>query len=342
MLSKYTIALLGPATLLFLLIDPPSRVWFRRWEPYGAVGLAALIFTPVLWWNAHHAWASIAFQSKGRIAEASRFSSHELLASILVILTPIGLILAGKALASRSHAVEDLQQRRRILFARIFTLLPLSVFCLFSITHKVKLNWTGPIWLAVLPCVAASLSLLSHSPRSFLRTAWAVTVGVLFATYTLFLTYLTRGLPGIGYAKNIEVLPVGWSEMGRALEEKKSALKAGHDRDVFVVGLDRNFIASEAAFYHSDHPESVAHTTGSHLFGGRALMYEFWFSDKIPDGADMLLVSFDKAKLTQRAVRDRCRSLGDIEETWLIRDGKRIRPFYTRPAFGYRQPPSGV
>src|SRR4030095_9918393 len=78
MLSKYTIALLGPATLLFLLIDSPSRVWFRRWEPYCAVGLAALIFTPVLWWNAHHAWASFAFQSKGRIAEARRFSSHEL------------------------------------------------------------------------------------------------------------------------------------------------------------------------------------------------------------------------------------------------------------------------
>jgi dolichol-phosphate mannosyltransferase len=218
----------------------------------------------------------------------------------------------------------------------------LGVFCLFSITHKVKLNWTGPIWLAVLPCIAATLILLSHSPRSFLRSAWAVTVGVLFATYSLFLTYLTRGLPGIRYAKNIEILPVGWSEMGRALEEKKTALKAEHDREVFVVGLDRNFIASEAAFYHSDHPESIAHTTGSHLFGGRALMYEFWFPHRIPDGSDMLLVSFEKSKLNKRAIRDRCRALRNIEETWLIRDGKRIRRFYTRAAFGYRPTPSGV
>jgi dolichol-phosphate mannosyltransferase len=52
MLSKYRIALIGPATLLFMTLDPQSRRWFRHGAPYGAVLLAVVIFAPVLIWNA--------------------------------------------------------------------------------------------------------------------------------------------------------------------------------------------------------------------------------------------------------------------------------------------------
>ena len=44
MLSKYTIVLLAPATLAFLLLDRPSRRWLRRPEPY----LAALAGGPAV------------------------------------------------------------------------------------------------------------------------------------------------------------------------------------------------------------------------------------------------------------------------------------------------------
>ena len=50
MLSKYTIALLGGATLLFLLVDPPSRRWYRTSRPCFAVLLSLLVFSPVIIW----------------------------------------------------------------------------------------------------------------------------------------------------------------------------------------------------------------------------------------------------------------------------------------------------
>ena len=37
MLSKYTIALIGLATLVFMALDLQSRRWFRHGAPYGAV-----------------------------------------------------------------------------------------------------------------------------------------------------------------------------------------------------------------------------------------------------------------------------------------------------------------
>ncbi len=333
MLSKYTIALLGPATLLFMLLDPASRVWFRRSAPYLAVGLSVLIFSPVLWWNKEHAWASFAFQGKQRIVERRRFSLHELLASMFGILTPVGVwVGAGLLFFQRVES----EQKRRVLFARVFTLVPLSVFFFFSLTHRVKLNWTGPIWLALLPGLAASLCLLSPSYRPWLRTGWRVSVALLVACYCLFLAYLSHGLPGVGYARNMELLPVGWRELGRELEAQKRDLEQSSGGKVMLVGMDRNFIASEAAFYHSDQAKAVAETTGAHLFDGRALMYEFWRPAKMEDGATLLLASFEKVTLNSGPIRKRSSSLGEIEERWLTRGGKRIRPYYTRVAFGYR------
>ena len=330
MLSKYTIALLGPATLLFIAVDPQSRRWLRHPAPYAAVLLSIVIFSPVIIWNARHQWASFAFQSADRVAEARRFSTHELLAAILALLTPVVAILVWKALRGPRDLSPD--DARRRLFARIYTLVPLSVFLLFSLTHRVKLNWTGPLWLAVLPAVAAALVAL---PPGLMRRAWIGTVALLVLTYAAFLTHIGFGIPGIGYAKDMALMPVGWSEMGRALEARRAAIPADGTR-VLLVGLDRNFIASEAAFYHTSPREAVRETTGAHLFGSRALMYEFWFPPEAQRGATLLLASFNRGDLDRRRVRERCKRLGEIEEHSIERGGKTVRTIYTRVAQDYR------
>ncbi len=331
MLSKYTIALLGPATLIFITVDARARRWWRHPAPYGAVLLAIVIFSPVIIWNARHQWASFAFQSADRVAVARRFSTHELLASILVLLTPVLMLLVWRAL--RGAPSDDLRRR---WFARIYTLAPLAVFLLFSLTHRVKLNWTGPLWLAVIPAVAASLVALADQPAGGLRRAWVATIALLVVVHATFLTYLTFGLPGLGYAPNMELLPVGWSEMGRAIEARRAAIPPPADDRVLLVALDKNFIASEAAFYHSRPRQAVRETTGAHLFGGRALMYEFWFPPRDLEGATLLLVSFTRSDLDRRRIRERAGRVGEIEEHWVERGGRKVRPYFTRVVENYR------
>lgn len=334
MLSKYTIALLGPATLLFITLDPRARRWWRHPAPYAGVALSIVIFSPVIIWNARHDWASFAFQSADRVAEARRFSSHELLAAILALLTPLVVVLVWKALrGATSGAGED---ARRRLFARIYTLVPLSVFVVFSLTHRVKLNWTGPLWLAALPAVAALLVAIAEQPRGALKHAWTATVAVMLLVQVTFLTHLAFGFPWIGYAQDMALLPVGWSEMGRALETRRAAIPPPPNGKVLLVGLDKNFIASEAAFYHSDSRKAVRETTGAHLFGNRALMYEYWFPEEAERGATILLVSFDRGDLDRRRVRDRTSKRGEIEEYWIERGGKKVRQYFTRVVEGYR------
>ena len=134
MISKYSIGVLGPAMFLFLLLDSRSRRWFLRWEPYAAALIAALIFSPVIIWNFQHGWASFGFQSTRRLSAHADFSLHELIGSILVLLTPTG-ILAALLLLFRSNAialVNDVTAKRRA----------------FSFGSSLSCRWRS-LWLSV-------------------------------------------------------------------------------------------------------------------------------------------------------------------------------------------------
>ena len=91
LISKYTILLLGAGAALFLLLDPTARRQLRSPGPWCALLLAALLFSPVIIWNAQNEWASFTFQTARRLAEAPRFSLHKLILSALVLITPTGV-----------------------------------------------------------------------------------------------------------------------------------------------------------------------------------------------------------------------------------------------------------
>ncbi len=84
MISKYTIALLGAAFVLFVLVDRPSRKWLMRPEPYIAVLIALLLFSPAIVWNWQQDWASFSFQSQGRMASRFSFSLPRFAGNIIL------------------------------------------------------------------------------------------------------------------------------------------------------------------------------------------------------------------------------------------------------------------
>ncbi len=223
--------------------------------------------------------------------------------------------------------------RRRVLFARVYVLVPLAVFVVFSLTHRVKLNWTGPLWLAVVPGMAA---LLANAPPRWLRWSWTVVVAILCASYVLFFQYLAAGLPGIRYFESTELLPVGWKQLARELSTRQHELQqSGAPEKVLVVGMDRDFIASEAAFYSPDPARAARETSGAHLFEGDSLMYAFWFPPQQEDGDTMLLVAFDEKELQTPRIARHSVAPGPVEEHLLQIDGKPVRPYYTKVISGY-------
>ena len=62
LLSKYHAALFALGVVVYFAAHPRLRFWFLRPQPYIAALLAAVLFLPVVIWNAGNGWASFAFQ----------------------------------------------------------------------------------------------------------------------------------------------------------------------------------------------------------------------------------------------------------------------------------------
>ncbi len=334
LISKYTMGLLGVATVMYMLADPRSHRWFRCWQPYAAVLIAGIAFAPVVVWNAEHHWASFAFQTARRLAETPRMSTHRLLAAVALLLTPVGLAAAAIALFGRGSA----PPARR--FLQFTVLLPLAVFALFSLRHEVKLDWAGCPCTGVLPLIAAGFAegIAGGGAQRWLRLAWPPTLASLLLLYGAALFHLTLGIPGLGYTSHPELLPVGWRQLGSQVDALAADWRARHGDRPLIVGMDRYATASELAFYAADRTESVADTTSAHLFGNLGLMYEQWFPVERLAGRTLLLVSWDPHDLADARLKGRVGGLEPVHEAHLTRDGRPIHSYYYRFAIDYKYP----
>jgi dolichol-phosphate mannosyltransferase len=341
MISKYSIAMLAPVTLIFMLWDPNSRRWWRRWEPYGAALLAVAIFSPVLIWNAQHDWASFAFQTSRRLAEAPRFTLHRLIASMLVLLTPTG-VLALAAFLARGKPGGAASEAGGARWWRLMTLailLPLTVFAGFSLRHEVKLDWTGAPMTAALPLLGYSVVALKSGLGAFARriqAAWTPTIVLMLLIYGAGLHYLVLGLPGLGFGKHIELVPVGWRDLSAHIVETSAKYRQESGNEPLIVGMDRYAIASELAFYGGARLPSGLETANSHLFGGMGLMYGQWVPPQSQEHRNLLLVAFDPRELEGADVAAHVAGFGPIEDDVISRDGKVVRHYYHRLAYDYR------
>jgi dolichol-phosphate mannosyltransferase len=342
LLSKYTIGLLGIATFGFMLVDPASRRWFRRWEPYAAVLIAAAVFAPVVIWNAQHDWASFAFQTSRRLAERPRFSLHKLVGAALVLLTPAGLAtMVAVVFGRRPGSIPSNGSARPWRYLRIAVWVPLSVFAVFSLRHEVKLDWTGAPWTAALPLMAFSLAESygeRREARRWMRVAWPPTAVVMLLIYGAGLYHLVLGIPGLGYSEHTELVPVEWRDFGRQIGSIADSVREKSRAELLVVGMDRYAIASELAFYSRDQSKAVAETSSGHLFDDVGLMYEQWFPVNLQTGRTLLLVAWDPGQLAAAHLENRVDELEPIQEGLLVRDGRTVRRYYYRVAHGYRYP----
>jgi dolichol-phosphate mannosyltransferase len=348
LVSKYTIGLVGVAAFLLMVLDPPSRRWFRRWEPYAAVLVAAVVFAPVIIWNAEHAWASFAFQTMRRLAERPRFSLHLLIGGALVLITPTGLAAVGIAFRRgkppSATVAGNLAMTRAWRLLQLSLFVPLTVFFLFSLKHEIKLDWTGAPWVAALPVMALALTGRGEGAsraERWLHAAWPPTILAMLLVYSAGLYYLVFGIPGVGYTEHMELVPIGWRDFGRQIDSVADDVRAKYGENSLVVGMDRYAIASELAFYSHDQARSVALTSTAHLFDDMGLMYEQWFPPQQLAGRTLLLVAWDVAALAPAHLENHVEQLEPIKEGALLRNGRMVRRYYFRVVHGYRPGPPG-
>ncbi len=349
MLSKYTIVLLGLAALLFIIMDRDSRKWLFRWEPYLAIAIALVLFSPVIVWNAEHAWVSFLFQGHGRAAGDFDFSLPEFVGGILLLITPTGILSVIAILLFKKNLLSGYDpsfrnMNRGYILLMTLALFPITVFAALSLFRETKFHWTGPCWLAMLPYLALIsiqdvLLAKIHPLLGWIQRAWPPTLVICLLGYGAFLYYLVLGLPGIPYPQRLHLL--GWQNFGHDIEALADQFERETGEKPLVVGMDRNRIASGLAFYRTkalqasteSSTERISYepafqTTSWHLFDGKSLMYERWFPIEEQNKKSMLLVSKDISNLTSDQVRLRTRQASEIGKIMIWKNGKSAGSYY--------------
>lgn len=345
-LSKYTLGLLGLASLIFMLLDPIARRWLFRPHPYLAAIIALLIFSPVIIWNSENNWISFLFQSRRvvgwEIAQGidPKFSIQYLPMHILVLLTPIGFIAAVMALFLRSNHHSSKESSRQYLFVRIFTIVPLAIFFIVSIFNTPRFHWTTPLWLAIIPTMAWMIGKTENLQTITLRlqSLWKPTILVTIFCYAFVLHYVVLGIPGIPYPSSI-MKHYFWREATLEIEQIANNVRQQTGREPIVVGMSKWSVASSLLFYNQG--KNTMDIRSRNMFGDSGGMFHFWSPSRVqlPSTQPVIMVSMKRSKLQHDRIGNDLSQIfdqpGPILYKSIKRNKKQLRKVYYRIAQGY-------
>ena len=222
LLSKYTALFLGLGALAWLIAAPSARRWLLSPWTYAGGLLAAAIFSPNLWWNATHHWATFAFQF-GRI-EAGGLTARfivEFVAAQLALATPFILVLgvAGMIRASREKHVA--------LLAALAA--PATIYFFVHALHdRVQGNWPSFLF-PVLAVAAAFGSEAEWSGRGAGAMRLSRLLAVPVAAVMLAAVYLQAffGMVPLGRADPLaRLLAVGLAPVVQQVERDRARIGA--------------------------------------------------------------------------------------------------------------------
>ncbi len=333
LLSKYYAVLLAPSLLLFLLLSPTHRAWLRRPQPWLALPVALLVFSPVIIWNAQHEWASFLFQSTRTAVPQKHTAEAVLLFWVVqvVMLSPLLFVLFVCA-AARGIQRGWWQRDDRWNFVVSFSLPLFFLFVAASFKTEIRVNWTAPAFLSLLPgagAIALDGVYSADAPRA---KRWRIGAGVAIVLSVVAIilghTSLAWGFPKcFAYTRT-----GGWRAVARQVEGARQELARQTGQQPFVLGMDKYNIASELGFYLRQPEECV----NIYAIGARGLGFRYWTDLRRFEGRPAVAVL---SKLREDAMDELRRHFDHLDEPvsfhWRGR-GAQSRELYLVHCRGYR------
>ena len=262
MVSKYTAVLPAGAVGMALLTSGEGRRQFRKPGIWLAVIVALLVFSPVIYWNATHQWASFKFQfhhglddaesagddSGGHWLRVHFVSLGKFLAGQIGFFTPVFFIFGIVVVAIRWRHYRELSPAFRILVWSATVPLLFLGFTAFRSGKPGEGNWPAFGYFPM------SLLLMEHVARrwkpldaKFLKIGCGVALGITIALHSPDLVY--AGLKRIGLQDHFPRKMndfYGWREMAASVQQARGNAPV-------ITGRHQD--AAELSFYLPGQPE---------------------------------------------------------------------------------------
>jgi 4-amino-4-deoxy-L-arabinose transferase-like glycosyltransferase len=283
LLSKYTAVLFVPSCALCLLL-PEHRKWLTRRQPWLALLIALLVFSPQVAWNYRHGWVSFGYQwqhglDAGAFPQWGRVPEYFLLQAAVIGPFLLALFAAVLVIVARSWRREV--PGRRFLWC--LAAVPVGFFLCSSLFRKVEANW---------PCFAyvPGLLLVADIYRDRLERArpWRVLWRLSWAWNALALAVVLLHIymPFLPVRKDRAAEFFGWDALGA------EAASLSREYPGLGVAANRYQLASEMALY-SGLPVTCLNIRG------RPNQYDLWQDPEALRGRSYLFFHESRAEESQ-------------------------------------------
>lgn len=261
-LSKHTMLLITPCLLLFLIVSPKHRAWFRRPQPYLAMLICLLLYGGVFYWNTQHDWWTFRhlffLARKDFGSPMKRFgdfvgSQAALLGPVLFFGTLAACRWGWRASESQKGGGEPNWRYRFLVCCGLPVFL---CFSALSLKAKVQGNWALCTWLSLTVLWAGLLSQLAETnPRRVKSLVGWATGTALFITLAMVVPSFRVALGiRIPADQDLSNTAYGWREMAGYVQPVRERMER-EGKPVFVAANDYQY-ASALAFYLPDRPET--------------------------------------------------------------------------------------
>ena len=337
MLAKYNAVMIPVAVVLFLILSPKHRFWFKEKEPYLAFFIMAAIFTPVILWNIENNWASFGFQmSHGFGSAMPKFSlllfGRSIAAQAGYLSPPIFLIFAAAAYMCVKEAYQ--KKDRTALIIACFSLPTLILFNAVATFNEILPHWPAMGYL-VLAIYAAHITLKYWEIkwfRIYTVIAWGFTIAVLLLA-PLHLMYkiipVEKFIPaeqaqkikhGIAESERIDISNdvFGWKEVGN---EIRRILDSYPPKNKPFIFTHKGYLASQIAF--------AVPEIRVFCLSDRIDAYDLWQRDLKPlSNKNAIFICNDYFYHDPRKYGETFTSYSEPEEFSVYRNGKKVKNFF--------------
>jgi len=328
-LAKYTAVLLVPAVGIYLVLSPDQRHWLRRPQPWLALIIAVIVFTPVIAWNAQHDWASFAFQSTQRAVGMDQWRMRYLLQMLgtqFIVATPYLFVLALATWWTAMRGWRELfADDTRLLLVASATV-PLLLFAFASLRSLVKPNWLAPVYPPLIVLALHAQLKQGAVPRA-LKIGLASSAAVLCAAAAA----VTLPNPWLGVGNTWS----GWTEAAQRVDQWQHKLAAENTASFVFSTNYKN--SAMLAFDLPGHPRTYAQD----IYGERALQFDYWPPEATLAGRTGILVIDDRRDAAQvpQSLLDRFQSVEKVDTVFVGDPAKPTRRIDIYLCRGYRGHP---
>jgi len=333
MMSKYTAVLLVAGVLLYLVLSKAHRRWLATPWPYLAGIVALLVFSPVVYWNWKHEWASFLYQSQGRFEEARGTSGRPF--SFLLFQLLAGFALTLPLLGSAAVRVFR-TKRPEERFLGLCMVPIFLTFWIISFRRPAHVLWPLPGYLGIVIVMAGIAAEGAGPVARFYARGRNGLIALSLVMLVAAGVHLAWFLPWLSPLQG----PYGWEQVAAKAREVRSTLP----ESAFYMGLGRKYTCTSQLAYQLNQPYDVH---GDNLVGAKALQYTYWADPSALAGRDAVIVieSRSRARQYEPMVSSHFDSLEKVGEVVVPVGRRPINPeepltFLLYRARGYR--PAGT